>query len=212
MLRRVVSLLLVLAAVCGAAAGVARADGDPASDVLYSQSVFVPSDVQASASDRSRLDGLVAAAGSAGLPVKVAVVGSSYDLGSVTELWRKPRLYARFLGTELAFVYRGRLVVVMPDGVAVSRDGKLAPSDQVLLSRLSSGPSLVATAADAVETLAKGHGLKLSAGAGEARAGQGTAGGTSWAMVLALVLGLVLIGAVWTYSLRVRPLHRGGNV
>lgn len=204
MLRAVIALALTLAAVCGAVAGQARADGDPASDVLYSQWVFVPADVQASADERARLDGLVQAARAAGLPVKVAVVGSSYDLGSVTALWRKPQLYARFLGTELAFVYRGRLVVVMPNGIAASRAGKPSKPDQALLARVAVGSSLVATAADAVQALAKGHGLTLTA-AGAAPGTVAPGGDNGWRVPLALAIGLVLIAAVWAYSLRARP-------
>jgi hypothetical protein len=34
----------------------------------------------------------------------------------VSALWRHPETYARFLGAELALVYRGTVMVVMPNG------------------------------------------------------------------------------------------------
>ena len=52
----------------------------------------------------------------AGLPDQVALIPNSYDLGSVTSLWRKPRLYARFLGEEDATFFKQRLLIVMPNG------------------------------------------------------------------------------------------------
>ena len=208
---RRVATVIALAVLCAVVAGAARADGDPASDVLYSESVFLPSDVPASTAERARLDGLVRAATAAGFPVKVAIVGSSYDLGSVTALWRKPQLYARFLGVELSYVFRGRLVVVMPNGIAVSRGGKASPSDQALAAGVVRG-SLVATAADAVQALAQGHCIPLSVGPSRVRpVGGATRAGGGWRAPVALAAGLLMIAAVWARSLRLRPVHRGGN-
>src|SRR5689334_5651000 len=48
--------------------------------------------------------------------IRVAVIASRSDLGSVTELWRQPQTYARFLDQELSLVDHGPLLVAMPGG------------------------------------------------------------------------------------------------
>ena len=97
--------------------GVARADGDPASDYLVANQVFLTSQSTGMSPAQRQLVAAVAAANRAGFAIRVAVISSDYDLGSVTELWDQPRTYARFLGVELSFAYRRqRLLVVMPNG------------------------------------------------------------------------------------------------
>jgi hypothetical protein len=106
------AILLVLAL---ALAGNALADGDPASDVLYLQDVFLPY----KAPSRAAADALRAAvtkANESGYRIKVAVIGSRFDLGTATALIGKPKQYARFLGAEVQFFYHGHLLVVMPNG------------------------------------------------------------------------------------------------
>jgi hypothetical protein len=112
----VVSMLLLA---CAGPAGSAWADGDPASDVLYSQSVFLPQDAGTSSHQRAQLGAVLQAARRSGFHLKVALIASPADLGSVTELWRQPRNYAMFLGQELSLVYGGALLVVMPNGFGV---------------------------------------------------------------------------------------------
>jgi hypothetical protein len=100
-LYRLVAVLLVVALAGTVAVGTALADGDPASDILPSQDVFLPYNTvlsgKLSPTDR-QLVATVAAANHAGYRIKVAVISSGYDLGSVTGLIGKPRTYARFLG------------------------------------------------------------------------------------------------------------------
>jgi cytochrome oxidase Cu insertion factor (SCO1/SenC/PrrC family) len=155
--RVVIAALLAVLVTAGAFASIARADGDPASDVLVSQTVFLPSDAGVSAQQQAQLVRLLRASAHAGFPVRVAVISSGYDLGSVTALWRKPRAYARFLGIELSLVHRQPLLVVMPDGFGFNWPGHSTASAYRLLSRISIGTGgagvLVATRA-AVRTLA----------------------------------------------------------
>lgn len=98
--------------------GVASAHGDPASLYLQSSPVYVPTDVSFPAAKKQRLQELVAAANDAGFTIRVAIVASAYELGAVTELWRRPRVYARFVTAELKdeAAYGGRVLAVMPDG------------------------------------------------------------------------------------------------
>ena len=111
----------MLALACGSFATAARADGDPASDVLATQSLFLPQDAGIPLPQQSQLTGLLQASASSGYPIRVAIIATKADLGSVTELWRQPQTYARFLGQELSLVYRGPLLVVMPGGYGFYR-------------------------------------------------------------------------------------------
>src|SRR6185312_4162247 len=119
--RCALGLLVVLVAMVPASA--ARADGDPGSDVLVYQPLFLGADSGVSISQQSQLGGLLRSAARAGFPVRVAIISSRSDLGAVTGLWRQPRNYARFLGLELSLAYKGRLLVVMPNGIGFNWPG-----------------------------------------------------------------------------------------
>jgi hypothetical protein len=158
---RVLALLLVLAALLPAAA---RADGDPASDVLYAGFVFFPFDVTFDASLQTQLTELTVASRQAGLPIKVALIANAYDLGAIGSLWRQPQQYARFLGAELAFLYKGRLLIVMPNGFGFWNGGKPIAKDLALLKSIPirTGPNgLAETAITAVRELAAQGGRPL---------------------------------------------------
>ena len=155
---------MLLLVALGAAAPAAKADGDPASDYLLSQQTFVSPNARISSSDKGRLDALVTDARQHGYTVRVAVIQSRYDLGSVTELDKKPRQYAHFLSQELRFVFRKHLLVVMPNGDGIARDGNPAPGEQAILNRLSpagtpAGSALVAAAVSALDALLANAGI-----------------------------------------------------
>jgi hypothetical protein len=88
---RVALGLLVIASALVTSAGLARADGDPASDVLVSKAVFVPWNAVSTAGEQARLEAVLAAATRRGYPIRVALIASSADLGSVTALWHQPQ-------------------------------------------------------------------------------------------------------------------------
>jgi hypothetical protein len=182
----------------------ALADGDPASDVLASQTVYVPGDGGLAPAQTGQLGGLLAEARRAGVPIEVALIATQADLGSVGELWGKPQSYAEFLGQELAEVYRGWLVVAMPAGIGVydvGGGGGAAPPE-VTGSR---GP-LVSAAMHATEGLAAATGHRLTPPAAIAAPGSGSAlGSIDLGSSLALAAGAALIAAAWTVSLRARP-------
>jgi hypothetical protein len=158
-------VVLVLTALL-LSAGAARADGDPASDYLYTQKVFLPFDVKAPKAAQQALIGTVEGATRAGFPIRVAVIGSAYDLGAVPSLWRKPQTYARFLGAELAFVYKQRLLVVMPNGFGFYWKGHPTARESGVLKsvRIGAGPDgLVTGAHEAVIRLAADRGITVEA-------------------------------------------------
>ncbi len=171
----------------------ARADGDPASDYLLTRSTFVPPDLGISTADAARLSTTVALARSHGYPIRVALIGSAYDLGSVGALDRKPKLYARFLGEELKLVYHDPLLIVMPNGFGVARAGKALPAGQRVLDRLPApgahGPQLVQAGIDGVRALAAASGVRVPASQ-PASTGGGGRGALVWVLVGAAAVGL----------------------
>jgi hypothetical protein len=183
----------------------ALADGDPASDYLLTQKTFVPPDLGISKADQQRLEKTVSLAHGLGYPVRVAVIGSTYDLGSVGSLMSKPKEYARFLGQELRLVYHGRLLIVMPNGFGTSTNGKATPADQSVVDKLpapgKNGGDLVQGAIDGVRALAKEQGVVVpvvAASGGSSHTGVWLFGG------LALLAILVAVGAGFVISRRRR--------
>jgi hypothetical protein len=151
-----------------AAPSLARANGDPASDYLLVQNVFLPFNAKVDAGVSKRLSGVIRASDSAGLKVRVALIGTRYDLGTAYSLYNKPQRYAAFLGLELSFVYRGHLIVVMPNGFGSSVAGKPDRPGIRALAQLPA-PGKDATkqaqaATTAVLRLASAYGHTLPAG------------------------------------------------
>jgi len=132
-MRNTLLFALAVAALAGLTVPAARADGDPASDVLYFQDVFLPY-AKPSAGAAKQLESTVAAANKAGFRIKVAVIQSEQDLGSVPSLFNRQDIYARFLGAELKLFYTQRLLVVMPAGFGVYDDGKPVEPEKAALA------------------------------------------------------------------------------
>ena len=153
-----VAILLSLIAVSSA-----HADGDPASDYLLGQPSFVPPDAGVPPAYASQLNDVLRESKIRGYEIRVALIATRYDMGSVGVLYRHPKRYARFLGQELAFVYKGNLLVVMPNGLGFSRAGKPVPADQAVVGRLpppgTGGVALASTATRAVALLAAHAGV-----------------------------------------------------
>lgn len=156
-LRRAALAVLAAVALAASPVSIARADGDPASDYLLANQVFVTSTSGSLSSSQRQLLKLVKSANAAGFQVRVAVIPGLLELGSVTELWRQPRTYAGFLGEELSLAYHGRLLVVMPNGFGFNWPGHSTVSEYRLLSHvpIRGGPDgLSLAAATAVRRLA----------------------------------------------------------
>ena len=98
----------------------AHADADPASDILYTQRIYLPFfGEKVSKPNAAALKKVVDEAWSKGYKVKVALIATRNDLGGVFQLWEKPQTYADFLGRELIFLYKGPLITAMPNGLGV---------------------------------------------------------------------------------------------
>ncbi len=189
--RPVLALLAIVALALVPAAG-AQADGDPGSDVLVNQSLFAPSDLGLSVDQQVKLADLLAVAQQHGAPIRVAIVASRFDLGAVTALWRHPQAYAHFLGIELSLAYRGRLLIVMPNGYGVNWPGHpLGPAERAV-DRVPIGHGdaglITATMASVRALMAQGAGghtgtvsTASAAGAGGSSNGASAAGETGGA-------------------------------
>jgi hypothetical protein len=198
-MKRAIALALLLAA-CSAAT--ARADGDPASDYLYTQKLFVPFDVKASKAKQQTLVRTIEGATRAGFPIRVAIIASPYDLGAVPSLWRKPTTYARFLGAELAFVYKQRLLIVMPNGFGFYWKGHPAKNEYAVLNTLrigTGGDGLVDAATTAVSALAAQVGIRVQ----QAAAAKSTTNRDRVIVAVAAVV-LIALAALGRLALRRR--------
>jgi hypothetical protein len=156
--------LLVLVIVACALPGTARADGDPASDYLLGTQVFFSIDVTLPKSKQQELVSMVHDANKSGYAVRVALIASPYDLGAVTSLWRKPRPYAKFLGAELQFIYKHRLLVVMPNGFGFNWPKHPSTKEDAVLSAVpirKGAIGMLDSAVTAVQKLATAAGVKI---------------------------------------------------
>ena len=158
---------VLLAAVAGAllCASAARANGDPASDYLLTQNVFLPFTQTIDQNEVKRLDALLKEANKQHYRIRVAIILSPSDLGTAFSLFDKPQKYAEFLGLELSFVYRDRLLVVMPNGYGYSVNGDPDPKTAQVLKKLPppgrNATKEVEAAIVAVQRLAAADGQKL---------------------------------------------------
>ena len=181
-MRSVIAVVLSAVIVGGTMAPLAQADGDPGSDVLVYQDLFVGSTAGISIPQQARFGEILKAADRSRFPIRVAIIANRSDLGAVTALWRKPQAYARFLGLELSLAYKQRLLVVMPNGVGFNWPGHpSAPAYRTLAGiRIGAGGTGLLSAAEAgVRKLADADGVKLPSTTGASPSAPAPSSGTT---------------------------------
>lgn len=153
------ALAAVIVVLCTVAtlAATARADGDPASDILASDTlpfhdVFLPSE-PVSAELAQRLRDAVAAANKSGFRIKVALIASPVDLGAVSVLFNMPEQYAKFLGAELIGLYKERLLIVMPAGFGLFRGEMSTTGELAALQTIAIAPGTDGLAQAAIDSV-----------------------------------------------------------
>jgi hypothetical protein len=157
-------LVVLLAAVALLAPGAARANGDPASDVLLTDQVFLPFEAPISKSAQKDLRDTVAEANKKGIKLRVALIAFTSDLGTATALWGHPQDYSEFLGKEIAFVYTGPLLVSMPSGFGFYDQGRPVAKEQQVLAKVKVNripTPLAESTTAAVRALATAQGVTL---------------------------------------------------
>jgi hypothetical protein len=190
-----VAASLVMALVWSPAA---RADADPASDVLIGASVFYPYGEPVAASLQRALNAETAAAARAGFPIKVALIDAPTDLGALPSLFGKPQQYASFLDQEFGFLSKPHppLLVVMPNGYGVSGLPPAATAAARSLPKLSGTRSddLARGAIAAVPKLAAATGRRVVRVSADS--GPGGGGGRVFAIVWLALAAVGVAGAV----------------
>lgn len=196
---------LVAVTVCLSAPSLARANGDPASDYLLTQNSFLPFTTKIDQTSVKRLNALLAAAKAKKFPIRVAVILSPSDLGTAFSLFGQPEKYVRFLGLELSFVYRGRLLVVMPSGYGFAVNGNPDPKASAVLTKLPPPGRDATKEVDAAIVAMQ----KLAAAEGRHLAVPKVSGGSSsrdrLTIAAAATAGIALIAAIVLYRRRDRP-------
>jgi hypothetical protein len=181
----------------------ARADADPASDFLLSTDIFYPFGTKVSGGEKSALGDAVASAKAGGMRIKVAIIAQPSDLGSVTVLYRKPQSYSEFLGKELFYVNRARVLVVMPNGFGLWRKGGALPARELSAVHglpqpgSTDGNTLAASANTAVRRLLALHGIRVTASSGHNASDDRLT-------IAGAALALIVVGAVASVLLRRR--------
>jgi hypothetical protein len=185
-------------------AGVAFANGDPASDVLLQAKIYFPTQ-RVSAQAANSLKSIVNSANAKGYAIRVALIEDESDLGVVPNLMNQPQKYAEFLGPEIRFAYKGDLLVVMPTGLGVtSTDETAAPARAIQGMQVEAGGSpdgLAQTAGEAVTRLAAAAGHPLAS----SKKGGGSGGAVAGIVVAVALLGLGIGGAFWVRRSQAAP-------
>jgi hypothetical protein len=187
--------VLVVAAALAVTPATAWADGDPASDVLLLQDVYLPYAPGVPTPLGKAITNLLKTTRKAGFPLKVAIIADARDLGAVPQFFGKPQSYAPFLESEIAFNTKKPLLTVMSTGYG---GAALPPGVQAVFKDLAppksaSGEDLGRGAVAAI--------LKLSEAAGHPvpapklpKATSGGGGNTSPIIVFGVPVALLALG------------------
>jgi hypothetical protein len=162
--RRGCSALLAICAALAASTD-ARANGDPASDVLPIQDVYYGGRLDLRSKPAAQLPALLADARRRGYPIKVALITTFADLGIDTWMWKDPQEYARYLGTELSVIYKDRTLILMGNGYGYLHNGRGPGKERRVLSRLTAPgrpDRFMTSAIEAVRRLAAADGIRLT--------------------------------------------------
>ena len=190
--------LALIAALALVAVPAAHADADPASDILYTQRIYLPFFGQkVSPANATALKKVVDEAWSKGYKVKVALIATRNDLGGIFQLWQKPQTYADFLGRELVFLYKGLLITAMPDGIGVYHFKHSVANEKAVVQRIKVGTSADGLANTATLAVAKLAGLKPPPLPNDGGGGGGSGGGTpAWELIVIVGGGVAILAAM----------------
>jgi hypothetical protein len=173
----------------------ARADGDPASDVLILQDVYLPYAPGVPPDLGRTITDLLKETRKAGFPLKVAIIAQPKDLGAVPQFFGRPQSYAPFLESEIAFNKKKPLLTVMPSGYGVAALPKGAEKglEGVAPPKSAGGEDLGRAAVNAIVKLSKAAGHPVPAPKIPTAGGSG-GGGTSPLIVFGVPVALLAIG------------------
>jgi hypothetical protein len=204
--RSVAAAALLLLLLATPAAQPARADSDPASDILLTEDAYLPYPEPSRAVSRALAD-VLKQAHAAGYKLKVAVIAVRSDLGGVPSLYGRPRDYANFLSREIALppsLHGGTreatkvpLLVVMPGGYGIHDAGRNAAKAIGALDP----PPATGSNSDTLTKAAIRATLRLSQEAGhplkapKLKGGLGGSSDNSTLLTVGVLAGLLALGA-----------------
>jgi hypothetical protein len=205
-MRRALATAVLLAAL--AVPPAARADGDPASDVLLLQDSYTPYQPVVPKPVSDALNSTLKQLRKSGYPLKVAIIASTTDLGTVPQFLGKPQPYAGFLQSEIAFNKPKPLLVVMQDGygTAAIKPDIASAVTKVPKPKSNSADDLGRAAIDGAVAIGKAAGHPVPKPVLPASASSG-GGGTSPAIIFGVPVLLLLIGGLLA-TLRTRQANR----
>ncbi len=159
-LRRYLGLALIALSLL--AVPPAYADGDPASDILLTESVYFGYGIDLQSKEAAQLVALLDEARKRGYPLKVALISDVVDLGVTTQNWENPREYVRYLAGQLSEVYTDRLLVLMPNGYGVFHDDAVPGRERRVVAKLKrpgQWDTMLDRAIDAVLAISAANGV-----------------------------------------------------
>jgi hypothetical protein len=177
----------------------ALANGDPASDVLYSTDIYYPAYTPVPRETARALNSIVRDARRRGRPIKVVLIVTRTDLGTAASLFGYPDRYAGFLTTELGKYVTAPVLIVTPHGFGLGRSGRILSTSGLDGIESGSEPdSLARAAVEAVSRLTGASAPKLP-GAPARGNGHGTT-----LITAAVVLAVLAAGAAFVLVRRRR--------
>ena len=183
---------------------VAHADADPASDILYTQRIYLPFfGEKVSDANANTLKKVVDQAWNKGYRVKVALIAARNDLGGVFQLWEKPQTYATFLGRELIFLYKGPLITAMPNGLGVYHFKHSTAAEKAVVQKIKVEPGADGVANAATVAVARLAGIKPPPLPNARGAGGGGGGTPAWQLIVIVVGGVAILAAMLILGPRV---------
>jgi hypothetical protein len=158
----VLAVLVALVLGLAATAPGARADGDPASDILLVSSLYTPVGQKISPPVMKQLQGTIRSADASGFKIRVALILDRTDLGAVPELLGHPKEYVHLLSSELVYGWTGALIAVEPSGIGVRNVKPLSPAqklvDGIKVATPATSDGLARAAISAIRKLAVADG------------------------------------------------------
>ena len=196
-MRTAAAIAALAAAVLACAVPAARADGDPASDVLITSIVYTPVAQKVSAPVLQQLRSTIEQATKGGFDVRVALILDRTDLGAVPQLFGHPVQYVKLLSAELYYAWKGPLIAVQPSGIGVQNIKPLGPAQAVagtvVITNPSTADGLAQAATATIRKLAGQDGKITFTTAGTATAAGSSSSTFSATRILGGVLIVVLI-------------------
>lgn len=192
-------LILVLLAALGVSLppSGALADGDPASDVLITNSLYTPVAQRISPPVMKQLKSTIEQANAGGFKVRVALILDRTDLGAVPQLFGHPARYAKLLSGELYYAWKGAIVAVQPSGIGVQNIKPLGPAqavaDSVAITNPSTADGLAQAATETIRKLASEDSKVTFTADGSASGGSSSSSTFTTTHILGGVLVVVLI-------------------